>query len=79
MGTCKGKSVMSTIDFFVIEGNLAKGVIEVSTVLDIDPHPYRPVRISVSTKEADYSYRAFEAPPSIPNVRMVGPAPRPPA
>eukprot|EP00972_Heterocapsa_arctica_P080915 11925056-Heterocapsa_arctica.AAC.1 len=70
---------MSTIDFFVIEGSRAKGVIEMSTVLDVDSHPHRPVRISISTKEADYSIWAFEAPPSVPNVRMVGPAPRPPA
>eukprot|EP00972_Heterocapsa_arctica_P074939 11060364-Heterocapsa_arctica.AAC.1 len=47
MGACKGKSGMSTIDFVVVEGNLAKGVIEVSTMLDIDPHPHRPVRISI--------------------------------
>eukprot|EP00972_Heterocapsa_arctica_P086042 12682367-Heterocapsa_arctica.AAC.1 len=69
MGTCKGKSGMSTIDFLLIEGNLAKGVIEVSTVLDIDPHPHRPVRISISTQDADYSYGAFEAPPFVPNAR----------
>eukprot|EP00972_Heterocapsa_arctica_P106884 15744879-Heterocapsa_arctica.AAC.1 len=31
MGTCKGKSGMSTIDSFVIEGNLAKGIIDMST------------------------------------------------
>eukprot|EP00972_Heterocapsa_arctica_P018189 2687038-Heterocapsa_arctica.AAC.1 len=69
---------MSTIDFFVIEGNLAKGVKEVTTVIEVEPHPHRPVRMSISTKDADYSYWAFEAPHTLPNVRMVGPIPKPP-
>eukprot|EP00972_Heterocapsa_arctica_P037497 5520132-Heterocapsa_arctica.AAC.1 len=34
--------------------------------------------MSISMKDADYSYWAFEAPPTLPNVRMVGPNPKPP-
>eukprot|EP00972_Heterocapsa_arctica_P105263 15509811-Heterocapsa_arctica.AAC.1 len=34
MGTCRGQAGMSSSDFFVVEGNLAKGVEEVVTVLD---------------------------------------------
>eukprot|EP00972_Heterocapsa_arctica_P084944 12515153-Heterocapsa_arctica.AAC.1 len=78
MGTCKGQAGLSTIDFFVAEGNLAEGIKEVSTVLQVEPHPHRPVRMRISTKDADYSYWAFETPPAIPNVRMVGPSPEPP-
>eukprot|EP00972_Heterocapsa_arctica_P010949 1605044-Heterocapsa_arctica.AAC.1 len=70
---------MSSIDFFVVEGNLAKGIKEVVTVLDVEPHPHRPVRMSISTIEADYYYWAFQAPPLLPNQRVVGPLPQPPS
>eukprot|EP00972_Heterocapsa_arctica_P106366 15670752-Heterocapsa_arctica.AAC.1 len=65
MGTCKGQSGWSTIEFFVIEGNLAKGVKEVTTVIEVEPRPHRPVRMSIT-------------PPTLPNVRMVGPSRKPP-
>ena len=53
-------------------------MVSIITVMDVDPHPHRPVRVEVSTKGADYSYWAFEAMPAIPRERIFGPLPQPP-
>ena len=77
-GSCNGPAGFSNIDYFCCEGNLARGVVSTATVMDVDPHPHRPIRMELSAKDADYSYWAFEAMPAIPRERVVGPFPHPP-
>ena len=77
-GSCKGPTKFSNIDYFCCESNLARGVVSTATAMDMDPHPHRPVRMEVSTRDADYSYCVFEAMPAIPRERIFGPPPQPP-
>ena len=77
-GSCRGPTIFSNIDYFCCESNLARGVVSITTVMDVDPHPHRPVRMEVSTRDADYSYLAFEAMPATPRERIFGPLPQPP-
>ena len=59
MGTCKGRSGVSTIDFFACELNMAKGIKRVESVLQEPFHPHRPVRLTLGVKEADFSLLGF--------------------
>ena len=68
---------MSLIDFFVVEGNLAKAIKNVSTVLSVVPHPHRPVKCQFRPEVADLSFQVFQAPPAIPREAIIGPRPKP--
>ena len=80
MGTCKNKSGdLRCIDFFVVEGNLAKGVVGASTVMSVNPHPHRPARIELLAEGAEESYWTFDRAGRLDPQQVFGPFPEPPS
>ncbi len=78
-GTCRSTRSASCIDYFVMSAGLAKAIKCVDTVTGAATRPHVPVRLQMHPRITALKALRLRKPPDIPQERLFGPLPPPPA